>query len=130
MNIDVIAYISRLLWLMVKKYSVHYRKKMKFSIKNFFSECNQICVFLWTWSHLQKKSFMESFIVCAVVATAYRFMDVISYLFSLRPEGKANKRQAMCNALWKLAWIMVKHFCKNLTLVVLFYWQVVFLLKN
>ena len=40
--------------------------KLKFFIKDFFSKCDQICSFLWIWSHLLKKSFMENFIFCAV----------------------------------------------------------------
>ena len=36
--------------------------KMKFSIKYFFSICDQICRKLWVWSHLLKKSLMENFI--------------------------------------------------------------------
>ena len=32
---------------------------MKFSIKDFFSKCDQIRSFLWIWSHLLKKSLME-----------------------------------------------------------------------
>ena len=39
---------------------------MKFSIKNFFSKCNQIRSFLRIWSHLLKKCLMENFIFCAV----------------------------------------------------------------
>ena len=39
---------------------------MKFSIKNFFSKCDQIRSFLQTWSHLLKKSLMENFTFCAV----------------------------------------------------------------
>ena len=34
-------------------------QKMKFSIKVFFSKCDQICSFLWIWSHLMKKSLMK-----------------------------------------------------------------------
>ena len=41
-------------------------QKMKFSIKDFFSKCNQIQSFLRIWSHLIKKSLMENFIFCAV----------------------------------------------------------------
>ena len=36
---------------------------MKFSIKDFFSKCDQIRSFLRIWSHLLKKSLMENFIV-------------------------------------------------------------------
>ena len=41
---------------------------MTFSIKNFFSKCDQIRSFLQIKSHLQKKSLMESFIFCAMNA--------------------------------------------------------------
>ena len=41
-------------------------QKMKFSIKDFFSKCDQIRRKLWIWSHLLKKTLMESFIFCAV----------------------------------------------------------------
>ena len=39
---------------------------MRFSIKDFFSKCDQIHNFLRISSHLMKKSFMENFIFCAV----------------------------------------------------------------
>ena len=39
---------------------------MEFSIKDFFSKCNQIRSFLRIWSHLLKKSLMKNFILCAV----------------------------------------------------------------
>ena len=41
-------------------------QKMKFSGKDLFSKCDQICTFLWIWSHLLKKSLMENFIFCGV----------------------------------------------------------------
>ena len=37
-------------------------QKMKFSIKDFFSKCDQIRSFLQIWSYLLKKSLMENFI--------------------------------------------------------------------
>ena len=40
---------------------------MKFSIKDFFSKCEQIRSFLRIWSHLLKKSIMENFIFCSDV---------------------------------------------------------------
>ena len=43
-----------------------YWRKMKFSINDFFSQCDQIRSFLWNWSHLLKKSLMENLIFCAV----------------------------------------------------------------
>ena len=37
-------------------------QKMKFSIKNFSSKCDQIRSFLRIWSHLLKKSLIENLI--------------------------------------------------------------------
>ena len=41
-------------------------QKMKFSITDFFSKCDQIRSFLRIWLHLLKKSAMENFIFCAM----------------------------------------------------------------
>ena len=41
-------------------------QKMKFSIKDFFGNCDRIRRKLQIWSHLPKKSLMENFILCAV----------------------------------------------------------------
>ena len=41
-------------------------QKMKFSVKNFFSKCDQIRSFLQTGSYLLKKSSMENFLFCTV----------------------------------------------------------------
>ena len=41
-------------------------QKINISIKDFFSECDQIHGFLRIWSHLLKKSLIEKFIFCAV----------------------------------------------------------------
>ena len=49
---------------LLPKQTLH--KKMKFSIKDFFSKCDEIRSFLRIWSHLLKKSFMEIFIFCAM----------------------------------------------------------------
>ena len=35
-------------------YVAHTAQKMKFSIKDFFSKCDQIRSFLWIWLHLLK----------------------------------------------------------------------------
>ena len=42
-------------------------KKMKFSIKDFSSENDQICRKLRSWLHLMKKSLMENFIFYAAI---------------------------------------------------------------
>ena len=41
-------------------------QKRKFSIKDFFSKCDQICRLLRIWSHLLKKSLIENFIFYAM----------------------------------------------------------------
>ena len=43
-------------------------QKMKFSIKDFLSKCDQIRSFPRIWSHLLKKFLIENFIFCAVIA--------------------------------------------------------------
>ena len=40
--------------------------EMKFSIKDLFSKCDQICRKVHIWSHLLKKSLMKNCIFCAV----------------------------------------------------------------
>ena len=47
-------------------------QKMKFSIKDFFSKCDQIRSLLRIWSNLLKKSLMENFIFCAVDSRTFR----------------------------------------------------------
>ena len=75
--LDLLAIVSKL--IRKKKTGVHvgvtymgnvFKKdtaqKMKFSIKDFFIECDQIRRQLRIWSHLIKKSLMENFIFCVV----------------------------------------------------------------
>ena len=50
-----------------KDFSDSLHKKKEFSIWDFVSKCDQIRIFLRIWSHLLKKSLMESFIFCAVL---------------------------------------------------------------
>ena len=44
---------------------------MKFSIKDFFSKCDQIRIFLRIWSHLLKKSLRENFVFCDVISNIF-----------------------------------------------------------
>ena len=47
--------------------SVSTAQKMKFSVTDFFSKCDQVRSFLQIWSQLLKKSVMENFIfLCSV----------------------------------------------------------------
>ena len=68
-------------------------QKMKFSIKDFFSKCDQICSFLGIWPHLLKKSLMKNiiFVQCIMAPMCHKFLphfelfhesfDIISYIF-------------------------------------------------
>ena len=46
----------------LSEHEVFIAQKIKFSIKDFFSKCDQIRSFLRIWSHLLKKSSVEKFI--------------------------------------------------------------------
>ena len=57
-----------------KTFSIHslmhsLHKKMKFSIEDFFSKCDQIRRKLGIWSHLLKKYLIENFIFCTVIVS-------------------------------------------------------------
>ena len=58
--------------------SKNHCKKMKFSIKDFFSKCDQIHRKLQIWSHWLKKFVMENFIFCAV--NSWVFVPSSEYL--------------------------------------------------
>ena len=51
-------------------------QKMKFSVKDFFSRCDQIYRKLQIWSRLLKKSLMENFIFCAVLKVGGVLQDI------------------------------------------------------
>ena len=57
---------------MISTLSYYYyaTQKMKISIMDFFSKCDQIRSFLRIWSHLLKKSLMENFIFCSMLTSS------------------------------------------------------------
>ena len=57
----------------------HTAQKMKFSIKDFFSKCDQIRSFLWIRSRLLKKSLMENLIFCAVLSEKLKTLTSSNY---------------------------------------------------
>ena len=64
-------WVLRLLFVLVSDtQNAPTAQKMKFSIRDFFSKCDQIHRTLQIWSHLLKKSLMESFIFFAVPTVA------------------------------------------------------------
>ena len=58
-------------------------QKMKFSIKDCSSKCDQIRSFLPIWSHLPEKSLMENFIFCAVCTKAQRRSSPVVHMYML-----------------------------------------------
>ena len=58
-------------------------KKMKFSIKDFSSKCDQIRSFLWIWSHLLEKSLMKNFIFHALVTMTSNGIPANIYLLKV-----------------------------------------------
>ena len=65
----------------IKHITLSLHKKMKFSIKDFFSKCDQIRSFLRIWSHVLKKCLMENFIFYAV-CSVYRKKQYYFWLFA------------------------------------------------
>ena len=59
--IIIYTYFSRESFMSTTVISFHAAQKMKFSIKDFCSKCDQIRSFLLIWSHLLKKFLMEDF---------------------------------------------------------------------
>ena len=55
-------------------------QKLKCSIKDFFSKCDQIRRKLRIWSYLLKEFLMENFIFCAVNIGALMFRKVTDYI--------------------------------------------------
>ena len=61
---------------------------MKFSIKDFFSKCDQIRRKLRIWSHLLKKTLMENFIFCAVSGFGNKSVHLIVALLEILHNGE------------------------------------------
>ena len=69
--------------LRIRMFATITAQKRKFSIKDFFSKCDQIRRKLWIWSHLLKKSLMENFIFRAAHNTKFNscYFDKNSKIF-------------------------------------------------
>ena len=92
-------------------------QKMKFSIKDFLTICDQICSLLRIWSHLLKKFLMENFIFCAVstslLTSCYDIRSSLTSILCLDNRAKVSQRlqfllQIMFNpfhAILKHNWI-------------------------
>ena len=89
-------------------------QKMKFSIKDFFSKCDQIRKNLRIWPHLLKKSLMEDFIFCAV----WYFVCYLLCLWQLTV--LPHKKNLLLNTFMKekyfaffLSWNKLREKCPN-----------------
>ena len=72
-------------------------QKMKFCIEDFFSKCDQLCSFLRIWSHLLKKSLMENFIFCTVLACNKQYLNKNFYSKMLFKEKQQSVFQRNCS---------------------------------
>ena len=55
-------------------------QKMKCSIKDFFSKCDQIPSLLWIWPHLLNKSVMKNFVHCSSMTRAWSVVVLSMFL--------------------------------------------------
>ena len=86
---------------------------MKFSIKDFFSKCDQIRWYLQIWSHLLKKSLMENFIFCVVFGARESYSTTTEYL------TKSSLRNIEIKTFANVFETMsLKNFLKNLAFIV------------
>ena len=72
---------------------------MKFSIKDFFSKCDQIWSILRICSHLLKKSLMGNFIFCAVVFKEFTLL-VSQFWYSF-----SNEKQLVLDLLYNCVFL-------------------------
>ena len=81
-------------------------KIMKFSIKEFFSKCDQICSFLRIWSHLLKKPLMENLIFCAAflriehIKICFYFYLVFNFIILNCKQKKTDTQKSF--TAWKM----------------------------
>ena len=83
---------------------------MSFSIKDFFSVCEQIRSFLQIWSHLLKKSLMENFIFCAVQA---HILCTMKYTIPATILGKIQKCYSVEKWGWEGTWLPWRPLCRE-----------------
>ena len=83
------------------KISNHTAQKMNFSIKDFFSKCDQIRRKWDIWSHLLKKSLMEKLhFLCSVIDNrSHNILTLLIYLHNKFDKITADKRKHTQNDL-------------------------------
>ena len=105
---------------------------MKFSIKDFFSKCDQIRSSLRIWSHLLKKFIMENFIFCAVWKLISSFCFRMNTLWvicmcwltfvmkSILQRGNSNHEESPEGVLWKKVFLKISQLYKKETPIQVF----------
>ena len=83
-------------------------QKLKFSIKDLFSKCDQIRSFLRIWSHLLKKSLMENFIFWAVH---------IGCLFKIRQKYRISYRNSRISDCFGILFIRASYNQRYLSML-------------
>ena len=88
----------------IKNKNMHFTKEMEFSIKDFFSKCDQIGRKLLIWSHLLKKSLMKNFIFCAVMSAIlikpFYPQVMNNFVEVLNKKLRGNKEKAFFGESW------------------------------
>ena len=117
------------LWFSKKHYTSRTAQKMKFTINDFFSKCDQIPRKLRIWSHLLMKSLMENFILCAVSMrldndisfknTRWNTQLYNKWIFVMKNEKKEEQKDKICYfpKIWakaRLIYFMGPHLCWSL----------------
>ena len=89
---------------------------MKFYIKNFFSECDQIHSFLQIWSHLLKKFLMKNFFVRCLPR-------IYSHLATKK--NLIGKLHHLCSDKW-IKWnrLLLQKFPKALSYIECKFWRI------
>ena len=94
-----------------------FNKKMKFSSKDFFSKCDQICSFLWVWSHLRKKCLTENFIfLCSVPYTYNPRSSTVGLLLHLQYYQKCESMILICSYNICIIYLHVIEVCLKVTM--------------
>ena len=95
-------------------------KKWSFSLRIFFSKCDQIRSFLRIWSYLLKKSLIETFIFC--VMRSFDFGQIVVYPFmdGLRSPNMDSPQKVWKGTYhsflrrgWRLYYFVVRNFNKS-----------------
>ena len=74
-RINMTSNINKLITISSWQNQDNLHKKMKFSMKDFSSKCDQIHRKHVIWTHLLEKSLMENFIFCAVIRCHIGFFE-------------------------------------------------------